>query len=56
MSKEDLALNNQQWLICHKIQPNNLDDLHNQGRTKNVSAKCNYKNEDDDTNLKKFIQ
>ena len=23
MYKEDLALNNLQWLICHKIQPNN---------------------------------
>ena len=22
MYKEDLALNNQQWLICHEIQPN----------------------------------
>ena len=22
MHKEDLALNNQQWLICHKIKPN----------------------------------
>ena len=21
MYKEDLALNNQQWLICHKIKP-----------------------------------
>ena len=24
MSKEDLALNNLQWLICHKIQPNEI--------------------------------
>ena len=22
MNKEDLALNNLQWLICHKTQPN----------------------------------
>ena len=22
MYKEDLALNNQQWLICHKTKPN----------------------------------
>ena len=22
MYKEDLSLNNQQWLICHKIKPN----------------------------------
>ena len=22
MYKEELALNNQQWLICHKTQPN----------------------------------
>ena len=22
MNKKDLALNNQQWLICHKIKPN----------------------------------
>ena len=22
MYKKDLALNNQQWLICHKIKPN----------------------------------
>ena len=22
MYKQDLALNNQQWLICHKSQPN----------------------------------
>ena len=24
MYKEDLALNNLQWLICHKIQPNQI--------------------------------
>ena len=24
MYKEDLALNNQQWLICHKTQPNQI--------------------------------
>ena len=24
MNKEDLALNNQQWLICHKTQPNQI--------------------------------
>ena len=24
MYKEDLALNNQQWLICYKIQPNQI--------------------------------
>ena len=24
MYKEDLALNNLQWLICHKTQPNQL--------------------------------
>ena len=24
MYKEDSALNNQQWLICHKIQPNQI--------------------------------
>ena len=24
MYKEDLALNNLQWLICHKIQPNHI--------------------------------
>ena len=24
MYKEDLALNNLQWLICHKTQPNHL--------------------------------
>ena len=22
MQKQDLALNNQQWLICHKAKPN----------------------------------
>ena len=24
MYEEDLALNNQQWLICHKTQPNQI--------------------------------
>ena len=24
MYKEDLALNNLQWLMCHKSQPNNI--------------------------------
>ena len=24
MYKEDLALNNLQWLICHKTQPNHI--------------------------------
>ena len=24
MYKEDLALNNLEWLICHKIQPNKV--------------------------------
>ena len=24
MYKKDLALNNLQWLICHKIQPNQI--------------------------------
>ena len=24
MYKKDLALNNQHWLICHKIQPNQI--------------------------------
>ena len=24
MNKEDLALNNLQWLICHKTKPNNI--------------------------------
>ena len=24
MHKEDLALNNLQWLICHKTQPNQI--------------------------------
>ena len=24
MYKEDLALNNLQWLICHKTQPNKI--------------------------------
>ena len=24
MYKEDLALNNQRWLICHKTQPNQI--------------------------------
>ena len=24
MYKEDLALNNQQWLICHKTQPTQI--------------------------------
>ena len=27
MSKEDMALNNQQWLICHKTQPNQISIL-----------------------------
>ena len=24
MYKEDLALNNQQWVVCHKTQPNQI--------------------------------
>ena len=28
MYKEDLALNNQQWLICLKIQPNQIYLIH----------------------------
>ena len=24
MHKEDFALNNQQWLICHKTKPNQI--------------------------------
>ena len=24
LGKEDLALNNQQWLICHKTKPNQI--------------------------------
>ena len=24
MFKEDLALSNQQWLICHNVQPNQI--------------------------------
>ena len=24
--KNDLVLNNQQWLICHKTKPNNLHE------------------------------
>ena len=27
MYKEDLALNNLQWLICHKTQPNQTNPL-----------------------------
>ena len=27
MYKEDLALNNLQWLTCHKTQPNQMDRL-----------------------------
>ena len=27
MYKEDLALNNLQWLICHKTQPNQISKL-----------------------------
>ena len=27
MYKEDLAFNNLQWLICHKIKPNQLSHL-----------------------------
>ena len=26
MNKEDLALNNRQWFICHKIQPTKLNN------------------------------
>ena len=28
MYKEDLALNNLKWLICHKIQPNQTKPNH----------------------------
>ena len=27
MYKEDLALNNLQWLICHKTKPNQISTL-----------------------------
>ena len=27
MLKQDLALNNQQWLICHKTKANQLKDV-----------------------------
>ena len=27
MYKEDLSLNYLQWLICHKIQPNQITDI-----------------------------
>ena len=27
MNKPDLALNNQQWLICHKTKPNQTKDV-----------------------------
>ena len=27
MYKENLALNNLQWLICHKTQPNQIIDI-----------------------------
>ena len=27
MHKHDLALNNLQWLICHKTQPTEMDNL-----------------------------
>ena len=33
MYKEDLALNNQQWLICHKIKPNQTKPNQNVLRT-----------------------
>ena len=33
MFKEDLALNNLQWLICHKTQPN---------QTKHIFIQCVY--------------
>ena len=29
MFKEDLALNNQQWLICHKTKPNQTKQTFN---------------------------
>ena len=29
MYKEDLALNNVQWLICYKIQPNQIRYIFN---------------------------
>ena len=32
MYKEDLALNNLQWLICHKSQPNQIIYIFNIGR------------------------
>ena len=28
MYKEDLALNNLQWLICHKTKPNKTNDYY----------------------------
>ena len=28
--KEDLVLNNLQWLLCHKTQPNQSEELHYQ--------------------------
>ena len=41
MYKEDLALNNQQWLICHKIKVNHLADCKQMcfGSFKNIAYK-----------------
>ena len=37
MYKEDLALNNQQWLICHKTQPNQIISVYYNDRMKSNS-------------------
>ena len=40
MYKEDLALNNQQWLICYKTQPNQAHEKVSSKYIVCVSFKC----------------
>ena len=43
MYKEDLALNNLQWLICHKTQPNQTKLYHLVNMKSNVFNSPNQK-------------
>ena len=45
MYNEELALNNQQWLICHKTKPNHLTVCKKkvQAHFKMLFTKCVYK-------------
>ena len=58
MYKKDLALNNLQWLICHKTQPNQtkIHRLHLSGevRLPNECPSCDSKLSDGEAPVQEF--